>query len=67
MNRLRWCVCVVFLLAGLMPATALAQSGTVSGVVVDQLGARLPGVTVTLTAATALETWRQAATACALS
>jgi vitamin B12 transporter len=49
LNRLRVCVWAgVFLLAGLAPATVRAQSATVSGVVVDQLGARLPGVTVTL-------------------
>jgi iron complex outermembrane receptor protein/vitamin B12 transporter len=35
-------------LACLTPAAAWAQNATVSGAVLDQLGARLPGVTVTL-------------------
>jgi iron complex outermembrane receptor protein/vitamin B12 transporter len=44
-QRVRVLVCVMACLA---PAAAWAQTATVSGVVVDQLGARLPGVTVTL-------------------
>ena len=43
------CVTVlVFALACVTPAVAWAQNATVSGTVLDQLGARLPGVTVTL-------------------
>jgi len=39
----------LYLLASLvLPAVAQAQSATVSGLVLDQLGARLPGATVTL-------------------
>ena len=37
------CIC-----GSVLPAVASAQSATVSGVVLDQLGARLPGATVTL-------------------
>ena len=49
MNRLPRCVsALVCVMAWLVPAAAWAQTATVSGVVVDQLGARLPGVTVTL-------------------
>jgi iron complex outermembrane receptor protein/vitamin B12 transporter len=49
MSRLKEYVCVaVCVLACLAPAAAWAQSASVNGVVVDQLGARLPGVTVTL-------------------
>ena len=50
MNRWRQDVCAgLYLLASLvLPAVAQAQSATVSGLVLDQLGARLPGVTVTL-------------------
>jgi iron complex outermembrane receptor protein/vitamin B12 transporter len=39
---------VVCALVCLMPAAAWAQSATVNGAVLDQLGARLPGATVTL-------------------
>jgi vitamin B12 transporter len=50
MNRMRQCLyaglCAVAVLVA--PAAAWAQSATVTGVVLDQLGARLPGVTVTL-------------------
>jgi len=50
MNRWRQDVCAgLYLLASLvLPAVAQAQSATVSGLVLDQLGARLPGATVTL-------------------
>lgn len=42
-------VCAVLsVLASLLPASASAQSATVSGAILDQLGARLPGATVTL-------------------
>ena len=49
MNRLqRWVRLLVALTMVLLPAVARAQSTTVSGIVLDQLGARLPGATVTL-------------------
>lgn len=49
MNEVRWSVwLVVATMSACLPLSAAAQTATVSGVVVDQLGARLPGVTVTL-------------------
>jgi vitamin B12 transporter len=49
MNRLRQSVCAgVCVMVSLLPASASAQSATVSGAILDQLGARLPGATVTL-------------------
>ena len=50
MNRVQKfvCSCLCVLAVLVVPSGAWAQSATVSGVVVDQLGARLPGVTVTL-------------------
>jgi vitamin B12 transporter len=49
MSRLRYVCASVCVLAALSwPAAAGAQTATVSGAVLDQLGARLPGATVTL-------------------
>ena len=49
MIRIRWSVWLVVVAASaFVPVAALAQTAMVSGVVVDQTGARLPGVTVTL-------------------
>ena len=49
MNRLQQCgKALVCVMVWLIPAAAWAQTATVSGVVVDPQGARLPGVTVTL-------------------
>jgi vitamin B12 transporter len=49
MNRLTRGVCVwLFLIGSLLPAAAFAQNATVTGAVVDPLGGRLPGATVTL-------------------
>jgi len=49
MNRTRWSVwLVVAALGAFVPVAARAQTAMVSGVVVDQTGARLPGVTITL-------------------
>jgi vitamin B12 transporter len=49
MNRLQQLVCAgLCVLASLLPASVSAQSATVNGAILDQLGARLPGATVTL-------------------
>ena len=50
-SRSVWLACTMLLLLGVMPTAAQLQSGNLYGVVADDQGAPLPGVTVTLSGA----------------